>query len=298
MRMRPSVAVVVSIIAATLPGPALADPGFEASVAPATFSHPFEEPVEHRLTIRTADGPALFGVTAGAAYVYPDQGRPLRSPEPPALEGPGEILDNMGGLTLDAGCTPSRPNRHGANPELPMFNVRVPAYSHTVLVVRFRATDDAPWPDAHYGGSFLLSRMLHQGRGTGTLARDYVIRTPRPLVTPRRRGVRIDFQTTPFTRSSESDRAAPRLRLGQQILISGRTRPARPGRVVRLEADLPNAARRRVVARARVDRRGRFRARWTPPRRGRYGLWAFIGPSRGFAADFRCPRQFRVASPR
>lgn len=288
--------------------PAVAAPAASAavtlrpSVTPSAISSPAT--LVYSLTmVNDGDAEERFSVSlvsptyrparAGQALPESNAVRPLGDP---AVEGPGSVL---GGFTRVAGllaaCSAAGAGGHGYGIDGISFDVGLPPRSTSTLNAAYEAGLPL-WQDLDLRMRFALGRRLTTGK-RGTLPADRKVLSPQPAITGRV-AVHLTFATTPASGLASFDGRRP-VALGKAITIAGRAVPAIEGERVELRwariGTRSNVLARGRAARLRVGSGGSFRGRWTPPRTGRYELWARYASTRpGLVSDDTCPRLLRV----
>jgi hypothetical protein len=295
-------AMTLAIAAAA---PAAAGVRLSTSVLPAQASSPAK--IDYALTmVNDGDTEERFSVALVSPTYRPSragdalaESNSIRQLEEPVIEGGGQPL---GGYTHVAGlipaCSVAGAGGHGYGLGGVSLDVGLPPRSTSTLRASYEA--GLPfWPDLDLRLRFVLRARLTTGK-PGTLARDVKVLTPQPTITGRV-AVHMTLQTTPASSLTSFLGRRPIAR-GKAVAISGRTSPAIPGQRVELRwARIVRGslvAERGSAGRPRVNSRGTFRARWTPPRRGSYELWArYTKQAAGLVSDDTCPRLLRVVGP-
>jgi hypothetical protein len=175
------------------------------------------------------------------------------------------------------------------------YELSLPARTRSAITVGARVSRDPPWPGTDYRLVFVIDR--------GRLR----VRSPRPRLTGRR-GVQIHLSTRPRTAPLfdflHFDKGAV-LRPPRGLSIRGRTDPPVAGQLVRLRVAYDRELlerfqrfppdRSRLLARVRVNRRGRFIYRWRPRRAGLYQVYATYRRQRKrLISDSSCPLGLEV----
>lgn len=271
---RAVVAVVLLVVALTVPA-AAADMRLTATADPTRVSAGTRV-LTVRLEMQTGDREENFGVDIGLPrYASAGAREPIGSPLRHGgvrLRGPGEV-----GWALAIPEFPASACVQGATEKVERLYVRLPPASTSVLELRFRLLAPPARRRLNVrltatGGTLPVPRQLVASavlRGRG-----------RPLLTLERLG-----------------------RTGRSVQPAGHTARWLAGAVVSLQAargamfnDFDAGSGRFVtLARARVDRRGRFRfARWAAARPGAYLLRVIYGGGRRALPARSCPKRMLV----
>ena len=294
MRTRLAVGVLISAAAAAFgAAPARAEATYRATVSPSVIEFPRTRALAYRLEVATGDRAERLELELVEPSYRPRGGfEPVGSPldlGEPRLEGPGRlVVDSIGTLDFAAGCF-----RGFLRTSFPRYRLELPARSRSIVVVKADVSRDPPWPRTKYGVTFKIDR--------GRLK----VHSSRPRVTGRR-GVQIRLWTRPRMRSffalPNFGEGRP-LRRMSALSIRGRTDPPLPRQLISLRVGYDRRGRyqafpperSRLLARVRVDGRGRFQYRWRPPLVGRYQLFARYRRQRArMASDISCPLGFDV----
>jgi hypothetical protein len=220
--------------------------------------------------------PQRFGLSRPqeGAYIYPD--------DHAVVTGAG-VLNSRRPLVGLPACP------HGLEIATQRLDLTLPSNSTTVVDAPYRRSLDLPWPGADYRLAVVALPLTSDGR-RDTSQKAVTARPPQiPIKGPV--GVRIIVRVSPDPFATRR-----RFRLGNAIVVRGRTTPALRNR--KLSWRYRRGTSTRTATIIRTDRRGRFGPmRWKPNATGRYQHWLsyHAAPKGKVRSDRSCPQPLTVS---
>lgn len=285
--MRTALAALAAVLLA--PAAAGADPLIDIAVQPEAVAFPGPDTLTYTITARAPAQPERFRMSV-RQQPLPDGTVPAGDPE---VDGdPAFALSSIANALL-AACSPDQSPNAGYSDFLATYAVTLDAGASAQMRLTYRTGAFVPWP----GASLRLrveadNTPVAAGGRRGTLSRDLALMSPRPRMTLARRGVHLDFTTSPFT-GRPSLRTA-RLALGRAIAVRGTTAPMLHGQGIELRVRREREPSVTAMT-ARTDAGGRFRFRYVPQARGFHQLWVrYRSQRRSLVSGEACARALRV----
>lgn len=270
--------------------------GLKAETITPTFSYPGVGHLSFRLRMRTGSTQEQFRLRVEPPR-YGRTGRPEGSPiryepllgRPFQSDGPGSVRLNAVSIARPLCARALR--FHGYEPSTLFFRVDLPRESVTTLTLAYRTGEFAPWPSLSYSPRFVVDTAADDA------SEKSAARARGPRLSAKRTGVRIALRTTPAS-SPTAEVPVRTIRRGRRVTVSGRTDPPLARGRLALKYSGPGRSDARLLARVRVDAKGRFRfVRWRPRRPGGYEVWATYRRTAAFPrvlSDYSCPRAFTI----
>lgn len=246
---------------------ASAQVALSTAVQPTELTYPQQRVLTYRLTMTTGDRAERLSVAPSPP--------PFANRLAVTLQGPGGL-----GYGIHADPAPLSddcPRHRTSIGAFQYYTVSLPPNSTSVLVSAYRLIA-APWPHADLRIKYSFDSFSPDPSSPITFVGPSDLQSPRPVLKGVS-GVRITLTTPPLSKIG----APARLRLGDSILIRGRSDPGVRGDRIIVRASRSAGSRRTVtstIARVRVAANGRFSVRWRPRSRGTYGLYALYHSQR------------------